>query len=138
MPKGVYIHKPIPIEVRFWRKVARLDENSCWLWLAGTNNRGYGQLGGERVGSHVLAHRISYQLRYGPIPDGLQVMHKCDTPRCCNPKHLALGTNADNSADKVSKGRQARGESHGLAICLGVKRKRLVFFMGQKAANDES
>lgn len=66
-------------------------------------------------GRFIKAHRLSYSLNVGPIPDGLVVMHKCDVRNCINPDHLMVGTNADNTADRNAKERQARGESQGRA-----------------------
>lgn len=74
----------------------------CWLWL-GYVHKGYGRTHsccGERA-----AHRASFRLFVGPIPDGVLVLHRCDTPPCINPTHLFLGTTADNVADKIAKGR---------------------------------
>jgi hypothetical protein len=58
----------------------------------------------------VGAHRVSYQLHVGPIPDGMTVLHRCDNPSCTNPRHLFVGTNSDNNADRDAKGRAAYGE----------------------------
>lgn len=91
---------------RFWKyAVVGMD---CWGWAASTAPKGYGclGLGGGRVGR---AHRVSYELHYGPIPDGLHVLHTCDNPGCVNPAHLRLGTNADNVADRQAKGRYRGG-----------------------------
>jgi HNH endonuclease len=60
----------------------------------------------------LAAHRVSYELTFGPIPEGQCVMHTCDQPRCTNPRHLRLGTIRDNNEDKIMKGRQPRGERH--------------------------
>jgi len=87
------------------------------------NTYGYGQIRDEQ-GSYATAHRISWRLHNGDIPAGMCVLHKCDNPRCVRPEHLFLGTQADNIADKVRKGRQARGERHGMARANVVARQR--------------
>lgn len=94
---------------RFWSKVRKTE--SCWLWIAATT-KGYGQF-------HHLderyAHRVSWVLAHGPVPDGMRVLHHCDTPLCVNPSHLFLGTARDNTADMVSKRRHAHGAKTGTA-----------------------
>jgi hypothetical protein len=98
---------------RFMGKVMPVPEAGCWLWEGYTDKKmGYGMFWfGE---SMILAHRMSYWLFVGRIPKGAHVCHKCDVPSCVNPNHLWLGTNADNVADKVRKGRQSRmaGRQH--------------------------
>lgn len=81
--------------------------NACHEWLRGRFKNGYGSV--KRRGKDLKTHRVAWELEYGPIPDGLFVCHTCDNPPCCNLKHLFLGTPADNAADMVAKGRQARG-----------------------------
>ena len=96
------------IENRFWTKVDQSGE--CWLWTAATNEHGYGMFSvGGRAGRMMLAPRVAWELTSGPIPDGLHIRHQCDTPACVRPDHLLLGTPAQNTADKVSRGRQAKG-----------------------------
>jgi hypothetical protein len=107
-------YKPIPelnkeVPMLFWSKVAFTgDINECWNWThtVRENKKPYGRfdIGHRNIFS---AHRLAYYLQNKTDPKDLNVLHKCDNPKCCNPNHLFLGTNADNVADKVSKGRQA-------------------------------
>lgn len=104
----VYLSPDLSAEEKFWSNVEKTDY--CWLWT-GANNRGYGFFTARCV--RMLAHRFSWELHNGPIPDGLLVRHKvCDNPPCVNPAHLAIGTEADNKRDMVEHQRSARGERH--------------------------
>ena len=96
---------------RLWARVDRsAGPDGCWPWLGKSNVRNYGQMS---VGNKsTLAHRIAYGLEKGPIPEGLDVLHKCDNPPCCNPAHLFVGMHRDNMEDKTKKGRQQHGEKH--------------------------
>lgn len=90
---------------RFWNKVDKTGD--CWLWTAYTNDKGYGTISmGGRKGSVLLAHRVAWELEHGPVPEGLRVLHKCDTPACVRHDHLFLGTQLDNMRDMMAKGRR--------------------------------
>jgi hypothetical protein len=82
----------------------------CWEWQARAEINGYGTFT-VRSGVQRLVHRLAYEIHAGePPPKGLVVRHRCDNPKCVNPDHLELGTHAENMRDKVSRGRQVRGE----------------------------
>ena len=126
---------------RFWQKVQKTD--SCWIWTAGHDNKGYGKFSvgashganGARRNSMVAAHRFSFELVNGPIPEhdsfhGYCVLHRCDAPACVNPEHLFLGTNKDNVRDMDTKGRRVvvakRGSEHANSILNEVQVREIV------------
>lgn len=104
---------------RFWEKVDKRDPDECWLWRGTTRGRGDIRYGVISLGGvDVAAHRFSYALAFGQIPQSSDprdygVLHRCDVPLCCNPRHLFLGDHQANMDDKVAKGRQAgKNQTH--------------------------
>ncbi len=92
---------------RFWQKVNKTDD--CWFWTGMKSPKGYGKFWTGK--KFERAHRFSYTLNVGTIPLGMLVLHHCDNPCCVNPIHLFVGTHADNTRDKMAKGRQAKGDN---------------------------
>ena len=104
-------HSDAPLSARLW---AHVDKNGplpphrpelgpCWIWTGSSRAKGYGRISDKRHSE--VTHRVAFRLTYGPIPDGMWVLHKCDTRLCCRPSHLFLGTAKDNKADCIAKGR---------------------------------
>lgn len=94
---------------RFWAKVDR--SGGCWIWIGCRGSRNYGWF--SYNGRMVAAHRFSYELAYGPIPDGLFCCHHCDTPPCVRPDHLFVADHVANMSDMRMKGRSAKGDMNG-------------------------
>ena len=103
-----------PGEKRFWSRVRKSD--GCWEWTGKPRRDRYGTIAvGPRGGKKdFLAHRFSWQLHYGEIPEGMEVCHTCDNPPCVRPDHLFLGTHKVNMSDMGKKGRRSWGEKHEL------------------------
>lgn len=96
-------HKP-KLDPNLWNNSIPVPFSGCYIWMykvAGPMKYGVVYVNGREV----YAHRRAWELTYGPIPLGMQVLHRCDTPPCINPEHLFLGTQSDNMRDKVRKGR---------------------------------
>ena len=101
------VSRSLSVGDRIWPLVSKGDPSGCWLWM-GYKVGGYGSI---RVGGrNRRVHRLVYELLVGPIPVGLLVCHHCDTPACCNPAHLFLGTQKANMQDASAKGRTTRQE----------------------------
>lgn len=98
----------ISLADRFWEKVRRAFDDECWEWLACKDTYGYGHIKSE--GKTLGAHRVSWELHFGLIPEGMCILHSCDNSSCVNPLHLFLGTKAANAADRDTKGRGVYGE----------------------------
>jgi len=100
------IYKTIPLKDRFFSKVEKTS--TCWLWKGGLT-KGYGTFAintSRKNRVYGRAHRVSWELINGPIPSDKHVLHKCDNPKCVNPKHLFLGSNMDNIQDCIQKKRK--------------------------------
>lgn len=96
--------------INFSEAIDRAGE--CWLWTRGKTRSGYGKVRGKD-GRATYAHRLAWEEAHGEIPAGMHVLHRCDTPACCRPDHLFLGTHSTNMADMKQKLRQAFGERNG-------------------------
>lgn len=102
-------HKPLAEQIG--RKIAKAGIDDCWLWNGARTRQGYGCL--THLGKPMLAHRAAYKCAFGTDPVGFIVMHKCDNPPCCNPRHLVLGTVGENNRDRHEKRRSKGGASPG-------------------------
>lgn len=98
---------------KFYSMYEPITETGCWVWLGYSDKNGYGKitLGGR--GPYVRAHRYSYELHKGTIPEGKIVRHLCNNPSCVNPDHLKIGDHYDNAADRETSGRTAKGSKSG-------------------------
>jgi len=93
---------------RFWDRVERRSDDECWLWLGAKTKHGYGnfQRGPKKGKRKFFSHRVAYALANGgKLPNHLMILHTCDNPACCNPKHLFVGSQFDNMRDAAKKGR---------------------------------
>lgn len=110
---------------RFEEKFIPVTESGCWIWTAGTHNRGYGHFHtgrkDQRRGKCEMAHRLAYELYHGYRPKPNEcVCHKCDTPLCVNPAHLFIGSHRDNMEDMANKGRSGRHATIPESVILDI------------------
>lgn len=97
---------------------------NCWEWTGSKNQGGYGMLGSMiEGGNSVYAHRASWIVNHGPIPEGHVVCHKCDNPACFNPDHLWIGSDAENTQDRVQKKRTRADRAQKLIEHIGYSSK---------------
>jgi hypothetical protein len=125
------------IENRFWEKVDKRGDDECWNWKARLDRDGYGRIAsGGRYATMYRAHRFSYELHYGNIPENLVVLHLCDNPSCVNPAHLKAGAQSENLQDALDKGRRTvpsfPGEANGYSKLTenDVKKIRSLYAQG--------
>lgn len=104
------------VQQRLEAKTERVPFSGCWLFTGSLDTSGYGLIGVGGSGNIGKAHRESYKIHRGPIPDDMQVCHHCDVRSCINPGHLFLGTLQDNMDDRDRKGRHVPmpGMMHGM------------------------
>lgn len=95
--------------IRFNQRHVKQENNGCWLWTSPPNRGGYGQITIPGTKKNITAHRLSYLIAYGNLPEELNVCHHCDTPACVNPMHLFLGTHKENVQNKLDKARFSGG-----------------------------
>ena len=129
------MNRNLPLSQRFWMKVDKSPSNNCWEWTA-CKDFGYGVF--MVYGKKWRAHRYSWFIHNGEIPEGMLVCHHCDNPGCVNPKHLFVGTQSDNIRDAFSKGRKIlpdnRGENSGAAKLTWeqVREMRSLYLAGKR------
>lgn len=113
----------VPPEIKFWKNIDKSD--GCWLWTGYKGKKGYGYTSGSIDGKQkrIQVHRLSYEIHFGAIPQGLQVLHKCDVPLCVRPDHLFIGDDQANRSDMASKGRGRGGKS---TLPMGVRERKIV------------
>jgi uncharacterized UBP type Zn finger protein len=124
------------LKQRFFDKIITIPEHSCYEWIAYKHPKGYGKIQNKN-GSRV-AHRIAYELYYGPFNKNNLICHKCDNPGCVRPEHLFMGTAQDNNKDRDNKGRQAKGESQGFSKLTSENVRKIIELvkLGEKSNAD--
>ncbi len=117
---------------RLWSKIDQRAPDECWPWTAGRHTWGYGQFWVSSVGRCPGAHHVIALLHHGPAPEGMQALHSCDNPPCCNPAHIRWGTPGENMAERDARGRNAHGERQHLArlTAATVRQMRAAYAAG--------
>jgi hypothetical protein len=118
--KSVFVNGVLPVD-EFWKRVKNVGGEGCWEWSMSRNIYGYGIA--HHLKKRIGAHRLSWTLTNGEIPEGMQVLHKCDNPPCCRPDHLFLGTPLDNIHDAIMKERLQ--VKRGMDVVMRMKEKLL-------------
>ena len=103
----------IPPYQRFLKSYCVCPDTGCWLWEGAKYQNGYGWL--KVFGKVVSAHRFSYELHKGSIPEGMHILHSCDVRHCVNPDHLRVGTHQENMREAAERGRMPTGDQHPMA-----------------------
>ena len=106
-----------------------IDENGCWVWTGAKLPKGYGFIKIPRTRRQIYAHRLSFLISGRTIPEGMNVLHRCDNPACVNPEHLFIGSQKDNLQDMAAKHRHLCGEKNTESVLTApdvVKIKRLL------------
>lgn len=116
--KERYAVKKITKEEFFWLNIKKTD--TCWIWEGNKNKDGYGRINFNS--KHQLAHRYAYELLVGCIPENKLICHHCDNPPCCNPEHLFLGTDRQNTDDKLLKKRHKNGQKLSITSVKEIKK----------------
>lgn len=141
MPRGVFARHRTPPEIRFMSQVIPEPNSGCWLWLGHAMKGYYGSLRGrfwvDYDPGQILAHRASYLMFKGKIPEGVLVLHKCDVSLCVNPDHLYLGNHSDNVKDMVDRGR-AFFQRHPTQCASALEKGRQFNFGHQRTRGEKN
>ena len=127
-------YKAHSLSERYWAKVDKRSPDECWPWLGTKDKDGYGSIRPAPDKNSERAHRVGYELKHGPMPKGMLVCHSCDNPPCQNPAHWFIGTNDDNMADMVAKGRHRgnRGDGDNCSAKLTRQQVLEIFYLRGK------